>query len=62
MKNSNISVNWFNEDIPRIQRHCARLMWSCPLRAQLTQISAQNHESAFAPGKRAKFKYEDELV
>ena len=62
MKTSNISVNWFNEDIPRIQRHCARLMWSCPLRAQPTQISAQNHESAFEQGKRDIFKCDDGLV
>ena len=62
MKNSNISVNWFNEDIPRIQLHSARLMWSCPFRAQPTQIAAQNHESAFEQGKRDKFIYDDGLV
>ena len=31
---SNISVNWFNEDMPRFQWHHACPMWSCPLRAK----------------------------
>ena len=30
---SNISVIWFNEDITRLQRHHARIMWICMFRA-----------------------------
>ena len=34
---SNIIVNWFNEDMPRLQWHHARPMWSCPLREHSCQ-------------------------
>ena len=34
---SNISVNWFNEDMPRLQWHLAGPMRSCPLREHSRQ-------------------------
>ena len=34
---SDISVNWFNEDMPRFQCHNARPMWNCPLREHSCQ-------------------------
>ena len=34
---SNISVNWFNEDMPRFQWHLARPMMSCPHREHSRQ-------------------------
>ena len=35
---SNISVNWFNEDMPRFQWRLALPMWSCPLREHSCQM------------------------
>ena len=36
-KITNISVNWFNEYMPRLQWHHARPVWSCPLRQHSCQ-------------------------
>ena len=58
---SNISVNWFNEDMPRFQWHHARPLWSCPIREHSCQrlhkfqLETRNH--AFAHDKCANFKY-----
>ena len=63
---SNISVNWFNEDIPRFQWHHAPLMWSCPLRERscqrlyIFQSEITNH--TFAQDKCDNFKYKCSLV
>ena len=35
--NSNITINWFTEDMSRFQWHHARPMWSCPLREHSCQ-------------------------
>ena len=58
---SNISVNWFNEDMPRFQWHHARPMWSCPLREHslqrfyIFQPEIMNH--TFVQDKCNNFKY-----
>ena len=63
---SNISVIWFNEDIPRLQRHHARLMWSCLFREHSLQrfhkfrTKIVNH--TFAQDKCDNSKYECYLV
>ena len=64
--NTNISVNWCNEDVARLQRYHARLMYCCPLRQHSSQML---HEfwpkimiHAFAQDIYEKFKYKCELV
>ena len=58
---SNVSVNWFNEDMPRFQWHHARPMWSCPLREHSRQRfpifrpEIMNH--TFVQDKCDNFKY-----
>ena len=63
---SNISVNWFNEDMPWSQRHLARRMWSCSLREHscqwfhLFQPKIMNH--TVVQYKCDNFKYNCQLV
>ena len=63
---SNMSVIWFNEDIPQLQRHHARQKWRCLFREHSLQklhILDQNHESwCFVQDKCDNFKYECYLV
>ena len=58
---SNISVNWFNEDMPRFQWHHARPMWSCPLREHSCQMFRiflpKIMKHTFVQDKCANFKY-----